>query len=88
MGVENRPKTVRGWLIHLLIFILVQGFFMLTDSWKMWAFIYFNDGGKSVVLIMNTYLGNILLYTTDLFNLITIVWGIILIVSGVLYIKK
>lgn len=77
-----------GWFIHLGVFILVQCFFLLSDKWNFWNYIFLNNIGEKTVVYMHKFLGENLIYQTDILNVITILWGIALIGSTGVFVSK
>lgn len=87
-GNQNHTQTkIRqyGWYIHLLIFVMVQLIFFAFDDVTGWKNIFnLNAGGEWVVSKLSPIWEWFHLYNKPQFNLITVVWGSILIIGGLI----
>lgn len=78
-----RKKRVM-WYIHLLIFIIIQFVFHTLDGYNGWHIFQLNPLGEKAVQFLSPFVGWFPVYENPHFNLVTIIWGIILIISGLL----
>lgn len=84
----NKLSNKTKWMISAIAFILGQCFFILSDQWEMWGYIYSNDYGEKVIYYLNKWIGQSLPYETHLLNLITITWGIGFVAMTIKYMIK
>lgn len=77
-----------AWYINLGVFIVAQCFFLLSDKWSLWNYLYLNKIGEKSVYYLHDFFGENLIYHTDILNVITILWGIIFVIYSCLFFVK
>ena len=89
---EHRPDQVRknryGWLVYLLAFLILQFVFYLLDDYTGWHIFNLNPFGEKVVSFINPLIGWFQVYDTPQFNVITVVWGFVIMIYGVYTVSK
>ncbi|WP_051359382.1 YfzA family protein [Paucisalibacillus globulus] len=87
---ENKSRTQTalksyGWYIHLLTFVIVQVLFFVFDDVTGWKNIFnLNDVGEWAISKLSPIWEWFHVYNKPQFNLITVIWGLILIIDGFL----
>lgn len=76
-----------GWFIHLLIFASVQFYFFMFDGYSGWHIFNLNPMGEWAVDNLSPLVEWFQLYENDHFNLVTLGWGVILIIDGLVSIS-
>lgn len=85
MGLQHKQKTKkkRGrWFVHLVVFVMVQVIFYLRDTfgWKIFNLnnvgLWFEETVRPITWLQ--------LYDLQILNYITLVWGVLLLLDGIL----
>ncbi|WP_106498542.1 hypothetical protein [Lentibacillus sp. Marseille-P4043] len=83
--VSSGARKIRYcWWIHLLIFVSAQLAFFIVDNYSHWVIFNLNPLGEWVEANLSYLWDWIQLYEYQLFNLVTVVWGIALIIDGII----
>src|SRR5699024_372212 len=81
--VSARKKRVK-WYLHVLIFAVMQFVFYTLDGYNGWHIFNLNSLGEKAVQFLSPLVEWFAVYENPHFNLVTVVWGIILIINGLL----
>lgn len=82
----TKQKTYKfrfTWLLHLLLFVIVQIIFSLTDGAKIWIIFNLNDLGEKFVATFDWLFNSFQLYDSKQLNYVTVVWIGALLLHGV-----
>lgn len=81
---DNRTSFKRkkfGWLIHLVIFLIIQFVFFRLDGYSGWHIFRLNPQGEWAVDKLSPLVEWFQLYEYEYFNLVTVGWGVVLIID-------
>lgn len=85
--VEQIPSKKRfSWLLHLLLFALFQITFILFDGSEVWIIFNLNKTGEWVVSHLDWLFTKFQMYNSGQLNIVTVVWGSLLILHIVIWI--
>lgn len=76
------------WYFFLFIFVLLQITFFFLDGYKEWHLFQLNPFGEWTMNYVSPFVDWLPLYTNSYFNLVTIVWGIVLTVEGIIFLCR
>lgn len=85
--INGRQPTVKrrkfGWIIHLMIFMGFQFIFFMLDGSSGWHIFRLNPHGAWAVDKLSPLVEWFQIYDYEYFNIVTLAWGIILMVDVV-----
>lgn len=88
MTEKVSSKKRYEWFVHILVFTVVQGIFLIFDGYEGWHIFYLNDMGKRVVHRLTPLTENFRIYESTALNTVTVIWGIWLVLHGVVCMIK
>ena len=80
--VSARKKRVK-WYLHVLIFAVIQFVFYTLDGYNGWHIFNLNPLGEKAVQFLSPFIDWFQIYEYPYFKLVTVIWGVILIIDGV-----
>ncbi|MFD1435547.1 YfzA family protein [Kroppenstedtia eburnea] len=80
---QTARSIIPRWLLHLSIFAIFQLLFILFDGSRMWIIFNLNDNGEKMVSLLRPLFDGIQFYASEQLNYVTVVWGIVVVVHGV-----
>lgn len=89
---DNRTvarKKRKNWFIHLIIFVLAQIAFLIVDNYVTWLNFNLNPLGEwAKANFFDHFSGWVNIYKIETFNWMTAIWGILLIIHGLISITS
>ncbi|MEI3607692.1 hypothetical protein SPD48_18570 [Pseudogracilibacillus sp. SE30717A] len=84
----NFVKKYGRWYFFLFIFVLLQIAFFFLDGYEGWHLFQLNPFGEWTMNYVSPLVDWLPLYTNSYFNLVTIVWGIVLTIEGIIFLYR
>lgn len=83
MTKQKSFKFRFSWLLHLLLFMIVQAIFIIFDGEKLWIIFNLNDMGEEAVSNFHWLFDWFQIYSSKNLNYVTVVWIAALVLHGI-----